>query len=384
MKFKWTENDTAKVITYSLTLIIAVLFFFLVQNIGAIFGAVKTFFNILTPFFIGFAIAYLLARPVNALNGFLDCHFLKKCRKQHEINRGISIAVSMTLALSLLTLIIYSIIPQLLISLSTLAQNADGYVKSISTVLNNLSAHFNLDADILTDILGSSSELFKKLTKYVAAGLPKFVDFSVSVGSGIYNFFIGFIISIYMLSSKEKFAAQIKKCLFAIFPDKFVRETLSTFAFLHETFAKYLSGQLLDCAILGVICFILMSILGMEYALLISMIILITNFIPVIGPFIGAVPSAFILLMVQPSKVILFIVMIIVLQQLDGNVLVPRIVGKTTGLSSFWVIFSILVGGGLFGVLGVILAVPTFSIIYAFAKRFIDKRLLKKGLSDIE
>ncbi len=383
MKFKWTENDTSKVITYSLTLIIAVLFFFLIQNLSGIFGAIKKFFNILSPFFIGFAIAYLLARPVNALNGFLDAHFLKKCKKQHGINRGISIAVSILLVLSLFALIIYSIIPQLIESLSTLAQNADGYIKSITAALNKLSAHYNLDANILTDILGSSSEFFKKLTQYIATGLPKLVDFSVSIGSGIYNFFIGLIISIYMLSGKEKFAAQIKKCLFALFPDKFVSEMLSTFSFLHETFAKYLSGQILDCAILGALCFVLMSVLGMEYALLISMIILITNFIPFVGPFIGAVPSAFILLMVQPSKVILFIIMIIVLQQLDGNLLVPKIVGKTTGLSSFWVIFSILVGGGLFGVLGVILAVPTFSVLYAFAKRFIDRRLEKKKLSDI-
>ena len=184
-----------------------------------------------------------------------------------------------------------------------------------------------------------------------------------------------------MLSSKEKFIAQTKKCLYAIFPKAFAKSTLNTFSYLHETFTNYFSGQILDSALLGLVCFTLMSILGMEYALLISMIILITNFIPFIGPFIGAVPSAFILLMAQPSKVLLFIIMILVLQLLDGYVFVPKIVGKTTGLSSFWVLFSIVVGGGLFGVPGIILAVPTFSVIFVFVKRFVDSHLKKKGLS---
>ena len=171
------------------------------------------------------------------------------------------------------------------------------------------------------------------------------------------------------------------KILFALFPKRFVNETVSTFRYMHETFGRYLSGQILDSIILGIICFILMSLFGMEYALLISMIITITNFIPFIGPIIGAVPSTFILLMVQPAKALWFVVLIIVLQQLDGNLLAPRIVGKTTGLSSFWVIFSIMVGSGLFGLWGVILAVPTFSVVYTFTKRFIEKRLYEKGLS---
>ena len=222
--------------------------------------------------------------------------------------------------------------------------------------------------------------MFIKLTDYIASKLPELLNFSVSVGSGISNVFIGFVASVYMLSGKERFAAQIKKILFAIFPSRFVNETVSAFSYMHETFGKYFSGQSIDSVVLGIICFILMSLFKMEYALLISMIIMITNFIPFIGPFIGAIPSAFILLMVQPTKVIWFIIMIVVLQQIEGNIIAPKIVGKTTGLSSFWVVFSIIIGGGFFGVTGVILAVPAFSVIYTFAKRFIEGRLRKKNL----
>lgn len=381
MKVKWTEDITLRVVSYSTVLIIAIAFYFLIENIGGIFDIIKSFLGILSPFIIGFVIAYLLTRPVNMLQSFLNRHFLKKVKKQHSINRGISIVAVIILVLIALALVMYSIIPQLVESVTTLARNTDGYIKSINALLDKAFAHFNIDASFLSDILGSSQELFKKLTEYIAAGLPKFLDFSVSIGSGISNFFIGFIISIYMLSGKERFSAEIKKLLFALFPKRFVDETISAFRYMHETFGKYFSGQILDCIILGIICFILMSIFRMDYALLISMIIMITNFIPFVGPFIGAVPSTFILLMVHPIKAIWFIVMIIVLQQLDGNILAPKIVGKTTGLSSFWVIFSILVGGGLFGVAGVILAVPTFSVIYTFTKRYIESRLKAKGLS---
>ena len=380
MKFKWTEETTARVTAGSVIAAIAITFFFLMQNIGGIFDAVKSIFSVLSPFVIGFIIAYLLTRPLNFIERLLNRRLFKKAKKQQSINRGISIVIVFILFLLLLALIIYSIIPQLIESVTTLARNADGYIKSINSLLDKLFVHFNIDASFLEEILGSSQEMFIKLTDYIASKLPELLNFSVSIGSGISNVFIGFVASVYMLSGKERFAAQIKKILFAIFPSRFVNETVSAFSYMHETFGKYFSGQSIDSVVLGIICFILMSLFKMEYALLISMIIMITNFIPFIGPFIGAIPSAFILLMVQPTKVIWFIIMIVVLQQIEGNIIAPKIVGKTTGLSSFWVVFSIIIGGGFFGVTGVILAVPAFSVIYTFAKRFIERRLREKNM----
>lgn len=380
MKFKWTEDSAARVTAGCVIAVVSITFFFLIQNIGGIFDVVKNLFGVLSPFVIGFVIAYLLTRPLNFIEQTLNRHLWKKARKQKSINRGISIVIVFILFLLLLALIIYSIIPQLIESVTTLARNADGYIKSINNLLDKLFAHFNIDASFLEEILGSSQEMFKSLTEYVASKLPELLNFSVSIGSGISNIFIGFVVSVYMLSGKERFSAQIKKILFAIFPSRFVNETVSAFSYMHETFGKYFSGQTIDSVVLGIICFILMSVFKMEYALLISMIIMITNFIPFIGPFIGAIPSAFILLMVQPTKVIWFIIMIVVLQQIEGNIIAPKIVGKTTGLSSFWVVFSIIIGGGFFGVMGVILAVPAFSVAYTFGKRFIESRLRKKNL----
>ncbi len=380
MKFKWTEDTAAKVVAGSVIAAIAITFYFLIQNIGGIFDVIKSLFKVLSPFVIGFVIAYLLTRPVNFIERLLNRHLWKKAKKQKAINRGIAIVLVFILFMLLLALVMYSIIPQLIESVTTLARNADGYIKSINTLLDKLFTHFNIDASFLESILGSSQEMFKSITEYVASKLPQLLDFSVSIGSGISNFFIGFIVSVYMLSGKERFAAQIKKILFAVFPRRFVDETIGAFSYMHETFGKYFSGQTIDSVVLGIICFILMSAFKMEYALLISMIIMITNFIPFIGPFIGAVPSAFILLMVQPTKVLWFIIMIVVLQQIEGNIIAPKIVGKTTGLSSFWVVFSIIIGSGLFGITGVILAVPTFSVVYTFAKRFIERRLREKDM----
>ncbi len=380
MKFKWTEDTAAHITAGCVIAVVSITFFFLIQNIGGIFNVFKNIFEVLSPFIIGFIIAYLLTRPVNFTERLLNRHLWKKAKKQRSINRGISIVIVFILFLLLLALVIYSIIPQLIESVTTLARNADGYIKSINSLLDKLFAHFNIDVSFLEEILGSSQEMFIKLTDYIASKLPQLLNFSVSIGSGISNVFIGFVVSVYMLSGKERFSAQIKKILFALFPRRFVNETVSAFSYMHETFGKYFSGQTIDSVVLGIICFILMSVFKMEYALLISMIIMITNFIPFIGPFIGAIPSAFILLMVQPTKVIWFIIMIAVLQQIEGNIIAPKIVGKTTGLSSFWVVFSIIIGGGFFGIMGVILAVPAFSVVYTFTKRFIESRLRKKNL----
>jgi len=380
MKFNWTQETTSRVFSNALALVIALAFLFLLQNMGDIFGFFKKFFSILSPFVTGFIIAYLLSRPVAFLEKFFNKHLFKKAKKQHSINKALSIAIVFLLALVILSLVIYSIIPQLIDSVTTLAKNADGYIKTVTDFINALAARFHFNADILKGFIGSSQELFKKLVTYISSSLPAVVNFSVSIGSGISNFIIGLIISIYMLSGKERFCAQTKKLLAALFPKKFVDGISSIAKYTHETFGNYLTGQILDCLILGAICFILMTILGMDYALLISMIVTLTNFIPFVGPFIGAIPSAFILLMVQPQRVIWFIVMILLLQQLDGNILVPKIVGKTTGLSSFWVIFAILVGGGLFGVGGVLLAVPTFSVIHLLFKKFLERQLKKKNL----
>lgn len=381
MKFNWNGEVKTKIITNSIILIVGILSYFILSKIRTILGLIGSIFDVLTPFIIGFVIAYLFSTPVNAVESFYNRFAFKKAKRHKSINRGLSIATVIIIFLAAFSLIMALIIPEVIESVVALAKNADTYINDVNGVLSDFSNKHGLGFTHISDIIGTSHEIFKGITGYIANTLPGILDFSLSIGFGISNLFIGFVLSLYLLSNKEKFIAQGKKVIYALFPKKATDETLSTFRLVHETFGKYLSSQILDSVILGILCFILMSIFGMEYALLISLIITISNLIPFIGPIIGTIPSFFILLMVSPIKALWFLVMILVLQQFDANVMQPKIVGKNIGLSSFWVILSVIIGGDLFGVIGVFLAVPTFSVIYTFSKRFVEKRLKEKNLS---
>lgn len=381
MKFNWSDEVKTKIISNSIILIIAISFYFFVSKIRTIWGFAGSFLGVLTPVLIGFIIAYLLVKPVNAVEALMNKFAFKKAKKRAAINRGISIGLVIFFFMAIISFITALIIPEVIESVVALAKNADKYINDVNSILSNFAEDYGIDFIHISDFIGSSQEWFRSITQYVASTLPEVLDFSISVGSGISSLFIGFVLAIYMLSDKERFIAQMKKVIYAIFPKRATDETLSTFRFVHETFGKYLSSQILDSVILGIICFILMTIFNMEYALLISLIIIISNLIPFIGPIIGTIPSFFILLMVDPIKALWFLVLILILQQFDANVMQPKIVGKNTGLSSFWVILSVIIGGDLFGILGVFLAVPAFSVIYTFAKRFIEKKLKEKNLS---
>ena len=195
------------------------------------------------------------------------------------------------------------------------------------------------------------------------------------------NFFLGIIICVYFLNSKENFAAQMKKIIMAVFSRKAADEIVQGAHFTNRTFGGFINGQIIDSFIIGLICFIVMTLFGWEYTLLISCIIGITNIIPFFGPFIGAIPSALLLLMVDTRQCIYFVIFIIILQQFDGNILIPKIQGSSTGLASFWVLFAVLVGGGLFGFIGMVIGIPMFAVIYAYVSRAINNRLEKRGLA---
>ena len=218
--------------------------------------------------------------------------------------------------------------------------------------------------------------------------LPEYSSIATRISEGVLgvvnvikNFFIAIIICVYFLNSKDTFAAQIKKIILAVFKKDTAEEIMSGAAFTNKTFGGFINGKIIDSIIIGIICFIVMTIFGWEYTLLISCIIGITNIIPFFGPFIGAVPSALLLLMVDYKQCIYFIIFIFILQQFDGNILGPKILGDSTGLASFWVLFAVLVGGGLFGFIGMVIGIPVFAVIYAYCSRAVNSRLRKRGFT---
>ena len=202
----------------------------------------------------------------------------------------------------------------------------------------------------------------------------------IGVFKALWNLIIGFIISIYLLGSKEKFAGQAKKIVYAVFDRKAGNELVANFRFIHSTFIGFIGGKIIDSIIIGIICFVCTSIIGTPYSILVSVIIGVTNVIPFFGPWIGGIPSALLVLMVDPRQALYFGILIIFIQQFDGNILGPKILGDSTGLSSFWVIFSITIFGGFFGVLGMIVGVPIFAVFYAGVKSLVNRHLQKRNL----
>ena len=194
------------------------------------------------------------------------------------------------------------------------------------------------------------------------------------------NFLLGIIVSIYLLLSKETLLAQVKKTILALFNKKTCEKTFMIYHKSNGLFIGFITGKIIDSLIIGILCFIGMTIFKMPYSVLISVIIGVTNIIPFFGPFIGAIPSALLILLAKPSFLLPFLIFVFVLQQFDGNILGPRILGDSTGLPAFWVLFSIFLGGGLFGFVGMLLGVPTFALVYALFRTFIEHRLESKNL----
>ena len=228
--------------------------------------------------------------------------------------------------------------------------------------------------DTIQDFISTAMPSITKLLGNVTVGV-------IGVVNALKDSILGIIISVYVLYAKEQFIAQAKKIIVALTPDNFSKPFISLVRETHGVFGGFISGKIIDSLIIGVLCFIGTSILGMPYAVLVSVIVGVFNVIPFFGPFIGAIPSALLILMVDPLKCLWFVIFIIVLQQFDGNILGPYILGGTTGLSAFWVIFAILTFGGLFGFIGMFVGVPVFAVIYTLISRGINKKLEKKGRS---
>ncbi len=330
------------------------------------------------PFIDGFSMAYLLAIPLKFLEDKV-LKFMDK-KKQYKAKRFISITITYISAAILISIVFSILVPELSRSIYTLLENIPDYIKALEEYINNIVIALNLNGDMVEDIVKDFNSISKYITSIAGTAVLDLFQFSANIIQYILNIFIATIISIYLLAGKEKFFAQIKKFLYAMLPEKPVKYVIELTRSSHKTFIGFLGGKLLDSLIIGIICFVGMKIFKMPYPLLVSFIIGITNIVPVFGPFIGAVPSVIIIFIASPIKALWFILFILVLQQFDGNILGPKILGNSTGLTAFWVMFAILLGNGLFGVVGMILGVPTFAVIYSIIVSVINNVLKEKGL----
>lgn len=379
MKIKLNSNIAKRTISNIIIVSVGIILFFIIKNLGGIFNKVGEIIRLLMPFIYGFAMAYLLAIPLK----FLEDKVLKFMDKknQYKAKRFISITITYISAAILISIVFAILVPELSRSIYTLLENIPEYINALEEYINNIVIALNLNADMVEELVKDFNSISKYITSIAGTAVLDLFQFSANITQSILNIFIATIISIYLLAGKEKFFAQTKKFLYAILPEKTVKYVVELTRSSHKTFIGFLGGKLLDSLIIGIICFVGMKIFKMPYPLLVSFIIGITNIVPVFGPFIGAVPSVIIIFIASPIKALWFILFILVLQQFDGNILGPKILGNSTGLTAFWVMFAILLGNGLFGVVGMILGVPTFAVIYSIIVSMINNILKEKGLS---
>lgn len=370
-----------------------ILFYYLVfhaSNIKANLGIVT---NILMPVVFGFVMAYLLTPVLN----FIEYHILipicnkcgiKESPRRASLIRGGGILITVFLFFALIYGLFAMLLSQIVPSIMNIINNFDTYIGNITRWVNQIiDDNPELRRNVLTLVSRYSNELESWLNDAVLPNMSSVIrTVSQSVMGGVkvlWNFIIGFIISIYLMASKEKFAGQAKKVAYACLRKSTANLVIQNFRFTHKTFIGFISGKILDSAIIGVLCFIGTTLMGTPYAVLVSVIVGVTNIIPFFGPYLGAIPSTFLIFIVDPMhplNCLYFVIFIVVLQQFDGNILGPKIIGNSTGLTGFWVIFSITLFGGLFGILGMIVGVPIFAVFYAAVKSLVNTALQKKSL----
>lgn len=395
MKLKINNKYVKWGITSFFVIAASICFYYIVFHISELIQNIKSLLSVVMPVIFGLVIAYLLTPILNffekkVLNPFLDLLKIKKTEKRAKWIRAIGIILTSVLMIFLIYALVAMLISQIVPSIQAIVNNFDDYVSNLSVWLNKLlEDNRELKDYVLPQVNKISLELEEWLAD-TANLLAKSSEVLKTVSLSIlgflkvaWNFLIGFIISIYVLASKETFSAQCKKMIYAIFETDTANSVLNSFRFVHRTFIGFISGKVLDSIIIGLLCFIGTTLLNTPYAVLVSVIVGVTNVIPFFGPYLGAIPSAFLILIVDlnhPVNCLYFVIFIIILQQIDGNLIGPKILGDSTGLSGFWVIFAITLFGGLFGVPGMIVGVPIFAVFFATVKGLVNHSLEKKKM----
>lgn len=364
-------------ITIFVSLSATVCFFFLIFRFGEIRAALGIIRSALQPLFVGIALAYVLCPVEKRLERLLG-----RAKGLGRFARPISVLLTMIAALAILVLFCALVVPQLVDSISGLVRDLP---KLLETQLEKLNRYLKSDNDaaaaVMQMIESSENSLLAWIRTNLLATVSTVATSILSMGSALINTVVSVVVTIYLLLGREHYLAQCRKLFLSVSRnERFNRAVFEALTQTNRIFNGFISGKLLDSLIVGIICFVCLSLLRMPYALLISVIVSMTNIIPMFGPFIGAVPSAFLLLLVSPMKCLIFLVFIIILQQVDGNIIGPRILGNSTGLSALYVTVAMLLFGKLMGFFGMIVGVPLFATLYYIVKRLAEYSLRKQGL----
>lgn len=376
MKVNIHDQNWNQIWTYVISGIILICIFFFFRNWNSIAGLFSTINKGLAPFVWGFVIAFICV----PLRRIIETKWLAHTNLKPHTKRVIGVVGTMA-AFAVVLISFFAILtPQLLSSIETLVSSLDTYLDQFEAFLQGLAQNNASLLDIVQKALDAVTRMLQNMLNGTEGILNMILNYSVSVVTNVLNFFIGVIIAIYLLLDSERWKRQLKQVLYAALSKEAAGGIVYFLRLCQRMLNNFIFGKALDSLIIGVVCGIVCAIMRLPYTPLIAFIIGITNMIPVFGPFIGAIPCIFILLMINPVQALEFTVFILVLQQVDGNILGPRILGDQMGLPALWVMFAILLGGQLWGVVGMFLGVPVFSVFYVLIRDYVKRRLREKRL----
>ncbi len=376
MRFHYDESMKKRIVTYGSVALIAIVIFFAFYNLTALKSYFAGLFGLISPFILGFAIAFLLNKPMM----FIEEKGLNKLRIKQGHKRTLAAIAALILGIFIVGLFFYLLIPQLWESIHSLVETFPKYISDFQIFVEAMIEENHLDLDEIQKLFGNQ-DIFARLTDFVSNALPQMARLSYGFMNMLLNVVLGIMSALYMLLDKEKLCRHTRIAVYALLPNDTAEYLITTSRKTADIFNNFIVGKAIDSLIIGVLCYIGMSILQLPYAILLSVIVGITNMIPVFGPFIGAVPGVFILMIIRPIDAVYFALFILLLQQFDGNILGPLILGDKLGLPSLWILFAVCVGGGLFGIIGMFIGVPLFAVVYMLAKELFAYRLQKKQMT---
>lgn len=402
--YKWNKHYLGWGITAFIVIVASMLVLVTLVNIEKIATGAEQFAAVISPILYGFIIAYLLAPIVETFEKRLFGKLFRKHGAHYESAsvagekyahlkiyvknkpaRICSITLTFLLIIGILVGIGVAIVPQLTNTITMLVDNIPTYLKNLTAWINETFANYPEISEELTNLINDAGTMLRNyLTTSILPQMGDYLSFVTNSIAGLVGFVLniifGIVVAIYCLYSKELFAAQAKKVVYATLGIERANRLVSSVRKIHRSFGNFITGTIIDSFVVGCFTFIVTTLAGVPFSLLVSVIMGITNIIPYFGPFIGIVPCLFLIFMEDPVMCIVFTIIVLIIQNLNGNVISPRILGESTGLTSFWVIFAILVGQGIFGFWGLIIGIPLFAVIYSAARTFIGEKLEKRGL----
>lgn len=366
-------------------IVFTILLFLGIQHIDVVLNAVRLLLRLVFPFLLGGCMAFIINVPMSALEQLLFARAEKAAEKGGKaaglllkIKRPASLVLTLVLIVLVLNLVIFTVVPEVASTIAVLSQRLPDFFAQLSETARRTFEEYPEIVDQLGAMEISGEQIMNSVTAFLQSGVTSTFNVAMGIANGVMNFFIGLVFAIYILARKEALGRQALLLLRAFFTDKVVQAVHDIGSLTYKTFANFLSGQCIEAVILGLMFFISLSIFGFPYAMLIGVLIAFTALIPIFGAFIGCAVGAFLILMVDPMQALYFIILFLVLQQVEGNFIYPYVVGNSVGLPSIWVLVAVTVGGSAMGIVGMVIFIPMVSVLYALLRGYVYQRIAQK------